>query len=119
MFEQQIILVALLRLHNYLIIARKIIITLIKKKIYLQRRIIIAIYLLSIIIAINSLKQIIIEIYLLSTFNVIYSPKQTIIAKRTINYCYRKLVNKLIMLQIIVLSYAIIVFTLYLELIEN
>jgi hypothetical protein len=119
MFEQWITLVALLRLHDHLIIAREIIITLIKKIIYSQRRTIIAIYSLLTIIAIHSLKQIIIEIYLLSTFNAIYSSKQTIIAKKTMNYCYRKLVNKLIMLQVIVLFFAIIVLTLYLELIED
>jgi len=119
MFEQWIILVALLRLHDHFIIAREIIITLIKKIIYSQRRTIIAIYSLLTIIAIHSLKQIIIKIYLLSTFNAIYSSKQTIIAKKTINYCYRKLVSKSMILQVIALSYAIIALTLYLELIKD
>jgi len=119
MFEQWITLVALLRLHDHLIIAREIIITLIKKIIYSQRRTIIAIYSLLTIIAIHSLKQIIIKIYLLSTFNAIYSSKQTIIAKKTMNYRHRKLVNKSIMLRVIVLFFAIIVLTLYPELIED
>jgi hypothetical protein len=119
MFEQWIILVALLRLHDYLIIARRIIITLVKKIIYSQRRTIIAIHSLPIIIAIHSLKQIIIKIYLSSIFSAIHSLKQIIIAKKAINYYYRKLVSKSMMLRVIVLFYAIIVLTLYLELIEN
>jgi len=109
----------LLKLYNYLIIAREIIITLIKKIIYSQKQTIIAIYLLLTIIAIYSLKQIIIKTYSLLTFSAIYLSKQTIITKETINYCYRKLVNKLIMLQVIVSFYAIIVLTLYLESIED
>jgi len=119
MFEQWIIFVALLRLHDYLIIARRIIITLVKKIIYSQRRTIIAIHSLPIIIAIHSLKQIIIKIYLSSIFSAIHSLKQIIIAKKAINYYYRKLVSKSMMLRVIVLFYAIIVLTLYLELIEN
>jgi len=106
----------LLKLHNYLIIAKRIIITLIKKIIYSQRRTIIAIHSLLIIIAIYSLKQIIIKIYLSLIFSAIYSLKQSIIAKKAMNYCYCKLVNKLIMLQVIALFYAIIVLTLYLKL---
>jgi len=109
----------LLRFYDYLIIAKKIIITLIKKIIYSQRQTIIALYLLLTIIAIYLLKQIIIEIYLLSTFNAIYSLKQIIIAKETINYRYCKFASKSIMLRVIVSFYAIIVLTLYLELIEN
>jgi len=119
MFEQWMTLVALLRLHDYLIIAREIIITLIKKIIYLQRRTIIAIYSLPIIIAIHSLKQIIIEIHSSSTFSAIHSSKQTIIAKKTMNYRHRKLVNRSMMLRVIVLSLAMIVLTLYLESIED
>jgi len=119
MFEQWIIFVALLRLHDYLIIARRIIITLVKKIIYSQRRTIIAIHSLPIIIAIHSLKQIIIKIYLSSIFSAIHSLKQIIIAKKAINYYYCKLVSKSMMLRVIVLFYAIIVLTLYLELIEN
>jgi len=45
-----------LRFHDYFIIAKEIIITLINKIIYLQRQTIIAIYSLSTIIAIYSLK---------------------------------------------------------------
>jgi hypothetical protein len=119
MFEQWMTLVALLRLHDHLIIAREIIITLIKKIIYLQRRTIIAIYSLPTIIAIHSLKQIIIEIHSSSTFSAIHSSKQTIIAKKTMNYRHRKLVNRSMMLRVIVLSFAMIVLILYLESIED
>lgn len=119
MFEQWIILVALLRLHDHLIIAREIITILIKKIIYSQRRTIIAIYSLPIIIVIHSLKQIIIEAHSLSIFNAIHSSKQTIIAKKAMNYRHRKLVNKSMMLQVIALFYAIIALTLYLESIKD
>jgi hypothetical protein len=119
MFEQWITLVALLRLHDHLIIARKIIITLVKKIIYSQRRTIIAIYSLSIIIAIYSLKQIIIEVHSSSTFSAIHSSKQTIIAKGAMNYRHRKLASRPMMLQIIALSLAMIALTLYLESIED
>jgi len=109
----------LLKFHNHFIIVKEIIITLIKKIIYSQKRTIIAIYSLLIIIAIYSLKQIIIEIYSLSIFSAIYSLKQIIIVKKITNYCYCKFVNRLIMLRIIVFFYAIIVLNLYLELIKN